>query len=100
MSEPSIGTIVSPPTVAIPSIVQAAQNYLYFAKDIKLGSCSGFAGDSPKAERDLSKKEESVYNSALNVLNQYFLGEMVFSDNCVASNTDDDDGKDKSLVSI
>ena len=68
------------PYSAVPAKVEAAQSYLHYAAMLRLNSGNGpaLSGDMPRDERELSRKEQVVYDSALDVLRMYFQGEMEF----------------------
>lgn len=80
------------PQSNIPGIVQAAQSFLYYILDIKRGGMQ-LSGDTPRDSGELTRKEEVTYNSALNVLNSYFNGEMTYADQQQVGSIDPEEPK-------
>lgn len=78
----------------IPPRVAAAQDYLRFAEQLR-NPPTAFDGQSRDAARDLTPKEQAVYDAALEVLRLYFTGEQDFAPAASAgqSRRDDDDPK-------
>ncbi len=71
--------LISPGTSNAPPRVQAAQDFLYFCKDVE-DPGPGLGGEVPQAGREMSKQEQATKAAALQVLMQYFNGEMDFGD--------------------
>ena len=76
----------------IPPRVQAAQSYLCYALRVREPSSYSVLGDVPLAGNELSPREQSTYEAALDVLLLYFRGEMDYGD--VAPSRVSDDGDD------
>jgi len=78
-----------------PAKVNAAQQYLYFCNSLRFPHADfQTSGDTPTAERTLSKREQATYDAATDVLFQYFSGEMDFGDtNPGHVRPDSDDGQ-------
>ena len=62
----------------IPPQVAAAQDYLRFAEQLRNPPPS-FDGQSRDSSRDLTPKEQAVYDAALEVLRLYFQGEQDYA---------------------
>lgn len=85
----------------LPAKVEAAQNYLYYTLSVRRGGNEpSIAGDCPRAEHDLTRQEGAVADAALQVLLQYFRGEMDFGDFRPGRvDIDDDDPKQPAKIS-
>lgn len=64
---------------SIPAKVSAAQDYLRFAEVCRAGGPQSVNSDVPLAQRDLTPREQHVYDAALEVLDLYFRGECDFA---------------------
>jgi hypothetical protein len=83
------------PNAIVPPKVEAAQRYLVFAEGIRTGpmGCGSLPGDAPKDfGRELTKSENCVYESALEVLRLYFSGEQDFPISGMVATPPSDDG--------
>ena len=83
----------------IPPRVQAAQAFLNFALRIREPALFSVS-DVPLARNDLSPREQTTYEAALNVLLLYFRGEMDFGDVPSIRVKEDDDDPPKSRVPV
>ncbi len=85
----------------VPPRVEAAQNFLHYANGIR-NPCNNVmptTGDTPSAGGELNPREMAAYNAALNVLTQYFNGEMDFGDVSPTQITrGDDDPNPRAMV--
>lgn len=80
----------------IPAKVAAAMEYLKFADQLR-NPPAYFDGTRPES-RDLSKKEQAVYDAALEVLRTYFMGEQDFEPGAGPARPDDDEPKSREPV--
>jgi hypothetical protein len=77
--------------VPVPAKVAAAQDYLRFAEVARCGGPGSLNSDLPSSlTRDLTTKEQAVYDAATEVLRLYFTGEHDFG-----PPVPDDDDEDK-----
>ena len=62
-----------PPTTSIPGKIQAAMEFLRYCQGLETGPV-GYSGETWKddAGRQLTRKEQAVYNAALDALSDYF----------------------------
>ena len=62
-----------PPTTSIPGKIQAAMEFLRYCQGLETGPV-GYGGETWKddAGRELTRKEQAVYDAALDALSDYF----------------------------
>jgi hypothetical protein len=65
----------------IPGKIQAAQTFLYYCQAVESNNaCGALPGDAPRAGGELSSLENVTKNAALDLLRNYFNGEIDFAD--------------------
>lgn len=86
----------------IPARVSAAQQYLQFAEQVRSAQAAFIMpGDCPKdSGRELTKKEQVVYDAALDVLRAYFTGEVNYGDSEPQPNYPPDDNDPKERIPV
>lgn len=75
----------------VPAKVTAAQDYLRFAEVARCGGPAAMNSDLPLVHRDLTRKEQQVYDDALEVMHLYLSGECDFGPKHPLDTVEDDD---------